>query len=179
MRLFRALLGLVGLILLAAGCVTHHPPPPDASRASITTRETSLNHPRLPDRASLYIVSRRTFDHDPPPVTVTLNGDTVGTLGDNQYFRLALDPGTYRLGVGSCPGVYRCRTETLTLEAGDARHLKVRVVHRWGALAPVVALFQTVGKISFQHVPEADRDLLRNNMMVHPRRHGFRREMVR
>lgn len=179
MRMSRSLFGLLGLILLVAGCATPRPPSPDSSRASITTRETSLNHPRLPDRASLYLFSLRTFDHDPPPVTLTLNGDTLGTLGDNQYFRLALTPGTYHLGVGSCPGTYRCRTETLTLQAGDARHLKIREVRHWRALAPLVGLFETVGTLRFQHVPEADEDLLRNNMMVHPRRHGFRRELVR
>lgn len=179
MRRFRWLLGLIALVLMVAGCATYHPASPDSSRASISTRETSLNHPRLPDRASLYLFSIRTFDQNPPPVTLTLDGDTLGTLGDNQYFRLALDPGTYHLDVGSCPETYRCRAETVTLEAGDVLHLKIREVRHWGTLAPIVGLFQTVGSLRFQHVPEAGRDRLRNNIMVHPRRHGFRRELVR
>lgn len=175
----RPLTGLLALILLLGGCATYSPPSPDGSRASISTREASLNHPTLPDRASLYVFSQRTFEHDPPAVTLTLNGETLGSLGDNQYFRLALDPGTHRLAIGSCPDVYRCGTETLTLRAGEARHLEVRVTRHWSMFAPIAQFFEPVGTMKFRGVSGADDDMVRNNILVHARRYSFRREMIR
>lgn len=179
MKCLRPLTALLALILLVGGCASYSPPSPDGSRASINTREASLNSPRLPDRASLYVFSQRTFEHDPPPVTLTLNGETLGTLGDNQYFRLALEPGTYDLAIESCPEFYRCGTETLTLGAGEARHFEVRVIREWSMFAPIARFFEPVGTMKFRGVSGADEDMFRNNILVNARRYSFRREMVR
>lgn len=167
------------LLVLIGGCGTRRAPSPDVSRASVTTREASLNRPRLADRASLYVFSLRTFHHDPPPVTLAVDGDTLGTLDDNQYFRLALTPGTHELAVTSCPRAYRCRPRTLQLAAGEARYVKVHEVRRWGALAPVAALFDTVGSLRIRSVASSRGEKLAlNNILMTARRHSFHLGMI-
>lgn len=172
---------LVAAGLLLVGCATRRPSRTlKTAPASMQQLQTNLNFPRLPDRASLYLFNVRTFEHDNPPMTVQINDRTLGTLEDNQYFRLALKPDTYTIQFAFCPTAYRCPQRTMRVKENHVYYFGVRRVDDWNQLVlPFMALFDTVGQYELRRVtPSTGRDWVRENRMMTAQHFDFSPAMV-
>lgn len=177
-------IGIIFLVtagLLLVGCGTRRSSRTlETSPAPMQHLQASLNVPRLNDRASLYLFNVRTFERNNPPMTVQINDRTLGTLQDNQYFRLALKPDTYHVKFAFCPGAYRCTGRRLRVRKNRAYYFGVRRVNDWSAaILPLMAVFGTVGQYELYRVtPSKGRDWARDNRMMMPQYFSFSPTMV-